>query len=602
MQEEKHHLKRNESSKLSDFLSRDARKDCPANVHKAQVVIIGAGLAGLAAAQRLHESGIDNVIILDALDRVGGRVHTINHSDYLLELGAQWLHGADDNPLYQWLTSLGMLNDFQDASLGFQGIYCTSSDKAEICHRLVKKVLDVVCESKLALSKDESYLDHLLADQLPAATENGKQKPRKFKNASQVFRCHLDMRMEQDDELAKNKQLVYAIFEWFLRYETIENCCDSMDEVSIQSYTDWTDLGDGTLLNFKEGYRSLLQWFCQHFPCEKWLHLNKQVVNIELLKTIKDDRGDPVPHWTDSKAGKHDSPLLVRYKCTTNGQESLAKTMIVTCDHVIVTCSLGFLKKNMRTFFTPELPPVKQELIKSIGFGTVNKIVLQFEQPFWPQSSGIKLIWRDSDFVGPDSFPIWCRDILSFDTVRRQPNLLIGWVGGHGAKTMELERDEEISRICLKILNKFLPEQHQRPTRLLSCICSRWHSNPFICGSYSFQSMDSLGMNVDKLQEPLYNHSEDQTNSHQAHHAPSLRSKNYQLSSSVNKIPRVLFAGEATAGKLYSTTHGAIISGWREADRLTDYLLASKQSRSVQSISEASNNLVLAPRFKMALS
>lgn len=53
---------------------------------KAQVVVIGAGLAGLAAAQRLYKSGIRNVVVLEAQGRVGGRVHTINHSDYLLEL------------------------------------------------------------------------------------------------------------------------------------------------------------------------------------------------------------------------------------------------------------------------------------------------------------------------------------------------------------------------------------------------------------------------------------------------------------------------------------------------------------------------------------
>lgn len=549
--------------------------------HSAQVVIIGAGLAGLAAAQRLHESGVDDVIILEALDRVGGRVHTISHADYLLELGAQWLHGADDNPLYQWLTKLGMLDDFQDASLGFQGIFCTSLSKDEISPNLVKKVLDVVNESKLALFKDENYLQHL-CEASSRQPVNGiiskKSSPKQFKNASQVFKCHLDTRLEQDEELVRNKQLVYAIFEWFLRYETIENCCDNMEEVSIQSYTDWTDLGEGTLLNFKHGYRSLLSWFCKHFPSERWLLLNKQVLNVELMKMTQDDndadddRGN-VTRWTDSNGRKHEWPIVVKYK----GGGAIA------CNHVIVTSSLGFLKKNMQTFFTPELPANKQELIKSIGFGTVNKIVLQFERPFWNESSGgggIKLVWRDADFVGRHPFPIWCRDILAFDVVRRQPNLLIGWIGGMGAKLMEDQSDEIIGEVCLRILNKFLPKQHARPTRLEACICSRWHANPFIGGSYSFQSMDSLGMKVDKLHEPLYCQLEDQIKqqSHQSVMAPpppSLRSENLQSSSMVNRIPRILFAGEATAGKLYSTTHGAIISGWREADRLKGYLLAN---------------------------
>uniref|UniRef100_A0A6G1S8Y2 Spermine oxidase n=1 Tax=Aceria tosichella TaxID=561515 RepID=A0A6G1S8Y2_9ACAR len=333
----------------------------------AQVVIIGAGLAGLAAAQRLHESGVDDVIILDALDRVGGRVHTISHSDYLLELGAQWLHGADDNPLYQWLTSLGMLDDFQDASLGFQGIYCTN--RGELSSSLVKKVIDIVCESKLALSKDENYLQHLLCDNndnnninnsltttsnKPNPTTNSKQ----FKNAGQVFKCHLEMRLAQDDELARNKQLVEAIFEWFLRYETIENCCDNMDEVSIQSYTDWTDLGEGTLLNFKNGYRSLLQWFCRQFPHERWLYLNKQVQNVELMKSTI-SRDNSTPFWTDSSGQAHKWPVLVKYKsaagapCVAGLEEGFkakdCKT--IACNHVIVTSSLGFLKKNMQTFF-----------------------------------------------------------------------------------------------------------------------------------------------------------------------------------------------------------------------------------------------------------
>lgn len=53
---------------------------------KAQVVVVGAGLAGLAAAQRLRESGIEDVVILEAQERIGGRVHTIDHSDYVLEM------------------------------------------------------------------------------------------------------------------------------------------------------------------------------------------------------------------------------------------------------------------------------------------------------------------------------------------------------------------------------------------------------------------------------------------------------------------------------------------------------------------------------------
>jgi len=43
-----------------------------------QVVIIGAGISGLAAAQKLLQNGMENVVLLEARDRVGGRVHTIH--------------------------------------------------------------------------------------------------------------------------------------------------------------------------------------------------------------------------------------------------------------------------------------------------------------------------------------------------------------------------------------------------------------------------------------------------------------------------------------------------------------------------------------------
>ena len=484
---------------------------------RAQVVIIGSGLAGLAAAQRLSEAGIDDVIILEALDRIGGRVHTIKHRGYLLELGAQWLHGADDNPLYKWLTEMDMLDDFEDATFGFKGKFCTESG-GQLDEKLVNKVLDIVCDSKLALSKDKDYLSNLncfrkedsnssasLLDDNNNNNDNSVVNQNllfKSNSASQVFRRQLELATEQDPELDKQRQLVDSLFEWFLRYETIENCCDSMDEVSIQSYTDWTDLGDGTLVNFKNGYSSLLEWFCGRFPSKRWICFNKQVVSVECQAnrnaTQCADKNTIGLH-------QHQGPILIRYKSTAtatdigpnnennnnnNSDQDRADMETIECDHVIVTASLGFLKRNMDTFFVPPLPDLKRNLINSVGFGTVNKIILQFERPFWqPDCGGIKLVWtpRSEETTPGDSgevpFPAWVRDILAFDVVRRQPNLLIGWIGGQGAKMVEHEAEELIGRTCLQVLERFLPQDHERPSRLLACLCSRWNSNPFTCGS-----------------------------------------------------------------------------------------------------------------------
>ena len=56
------------------------------------VVVIGAGMAGLAAARVIAEAG-RRVIVLEAQDRVGGRIRTIRDGDTVIELGAEFVHG-----------------------------------------------------------------------------------------------------------------------------------------------------------------------------------------------------------------------------------------------------------------------------------------------------------------------------------------------------------------------------------------------------------------------------------------------------------------------------------------------------------------------------
>src|SRR5271165_241546 len=61
------------------------------------VAIIGAGAAGLGAAQALKEAGL-NIILLEARDRVGGRGHTVQAApDVIFDVGCGWLQSADKN-------------------------------------------------------------------------------------------------------------------------------------------------------------------------------------------------------------------------------------------------------------------------------------------------------------------------------------------------------------------------------------------------------------------------------------------------------------------------------------------------------------------------
>lgn len=62
------------------------------------VVVVGAGIAGLAAARRLVDEGV-RVTVLEARERIGGRVWTDMSLGVPVDLGASWIHGTDGNPI-----------------------------------------------------------------------------------------------------------------------------------------------------------------------------------------------------------------------------------------------------------------------------------------------------------------------------------------------------------------------------------------------------------------------------------------------------------------------------------------------------------------------
>ncbi|XP_074658297.1 uncharacterized protein LOC141911215 [Tubulanus polymorphus] len=68
--------------------------------HRAQVLILGAGAAGISAAKYLHDHGVKDFVIIDAENRIGGRVKASEFGGKIVELGANWVQGTDGNPLW----------------------------------------------------------------------------------------------------------------------------------------------------------------------------------------------------------------------------------------------------------------------------------------------------------------------------------------------------------------------------------------------------------------------------------------------------------------------------------------------------------------------
>lgn len=63
------------------------------------ILIIGAGIAGIACAKKLQENG-KKVIVLEAKSSIGGRINSKKIDSDIFDLGASWIHGIDDNPIW----------------------------------------------------------------------------------------------------------------------------------------------------------------------------------------------------------------------------------------------------------------------------------------------------------------------------------------------------------------------------------------------------------------------------------------------------------------------------------------------------------------------
>ena len=89
---------------------------------ECDVAIVGAGVAGLAAAAALDGSGL-RVVVLEASSRVGGRAHTTHPAGLggaMFDRGASWLHAADRNPLVPLAKAAGVALRDSEAERGWR--------------------------------------------------------------------------------------------------------------------------------------------------------------------------------------------------------------------------------------------------------------------------------------------------------------------------------------------------------------------------------------------------------------------------------------------------------------------------------------------------
>ncbi|KAG8198798.1 hypothetical protein JTE90_007102 [Oedothorax gibbosus] len=477
------------------------------------IVIVGAGIAGLACAFQLTKNNFNNISIFEAQDKIGGRVSTVDCDDHVLELGAQWIHGQN-NALYDFSNAHKLLPYLQKVVNEGKGLFCTS-DGEVVDDEVVEHVAKVVNAAKQKIDKG-NYDKKCIKSVKDFLTEE-------FNNHANGCCGKSNLCLER------------SIFDWFLRFEVVDNACDDLSDIAVQSFTEWDDCPDELYhITYEKGFESVLNALLSYVP-KSSLCLNMPIKSIKWNEHFIFENKNYENRTNDN------FPIILE-----------CENQSIYADSVIVTASAGFLKENVDSFFLPPLPHNKVEAINKIGFGTINKIYLVYENPFWnPKDRGFHLVWKNNGKGKCEQLCAknpWITGITGFDILDKDSNILLGWVGGKEAKLMESLKEENISDICTELLRIFLDNPNiPKPIRTLR---SNWYSNPYIRGSYSNRTPSYYEdeNTLQNLQAPLFCKF-------------ATKSKKFQW-------PILLLSGEATDECSFSSAHGAYNSGIRVAENV----------------------------------
>ncbi|KAA0714219.1 Spermine oxidase [Triplophysa tibetana] len=482
------------------------------------IVVVGAGVAGLAAAKRLKEYGFDDVTVLEASEKVGGRVAAATIGSACVDTGAQYIHGAtDENPVYCLLKNSGLLSQ-------------VSEDGSEKFYNNKRQEVDADVATRVYKIGEDILRYH--------GSSTGKSLGEHFAEKTKAV-----IDSSEDDEMKIRMQNVFALVG---KDMLIDIGASDLHSVSLDSWEYYTNMGED--LDVPGLMFRLVDMLLEDFPKERLL-MKREVSKIKWDGSFSAVKDVPAPPSDESLSAHTEAvsegnvrqyPVCIVCE---NGEEILT-------DHVIVTVSLGFLKAQALNLFSPSLPAEKMEVINKLCFGNIAKIFLEYEQAFWEDGVGtFSFIYEDDSPTSVSTNTTqWLKNIQLFSVLRpkeRFGNILIGWCPGDIADLIETMTEEDLSSAITEHLRMFFGKSDIPPPK--SVHSTKWGSNRFIKGSYTYLPVGVNGQVMDTLAQPLM-----------GSHRPTV---NLQ----------VMFAGEATMKSLYGTVHGALLSGHREADRLAKH-------------------------------
>ena len=383
---------------------------------RTDTIVIGAGAAGLAAARELHDAG-RSVVVLEARDRIGGRVWTsYDLAPHAVELGAEFVHG--ENVLtWQYLNRYGLHTNDQLTVLTVRGW----ADGRMIDH-------DEFIRSPAMRLAWGTYVAAARAG--AAATLLDAMRAWSAKQGIQP----------SDDEWRVWSHYVSQYF------------AADPDQLAAAGFGEATHAGDGERLMYRivEGYSSLFDALALGLD----VRLSTPVQRVE---------------W-----GREGVRVVA------GGQ-----TFEARC--AIVTLPLALLQAG-EVVFDPPLPADKQRAIAGLGSGNTAKIILRFDERFWPDDLTFLFTSHDSQLWWR---PGRCRD--------DEAPVLTAFVGGRDVASFRA-LGEDAPLAGMRHLEEMFGAKLK--SRLRDSRFVDWPADPYAGMSYSYVPPGGLGLR-DVLAAPV---------------------------------------------------------------------------------------------------
>lgn len=410
----------------------------------ANVIIVGAGIAGLCTARQLRCMGF-KVVILEGRARPGGRVRTKKMSGKTegggnvvgaADLGGSVLTGINGNPLGVLARQLGFpLHKVRDiCPLYLPDGKAVDKEIDSRVEAAFNKLLDRVCKLRQVMMEEVKCVDVSLGTALEA------------------FRKVLNVADDPQEKMLLNWHLA--------NLEYANASLLSNLSMAFWDQDDPYEMG-GDHCFIPGGNERFIRALAEDLP-------------IFYDRTVQSIR-----YGVDG--------VLVY----AGGQEFQA-------DMVLCTVPLGVLKRGSIEF-VPPLPHRKRDAIDRLGFGLLNKVAMLFPYNFWG---------GDIDTFGHLSEDPARRGefflFYSYSSVSGGP-LLVALVAGEAAIEFEkVSPVESVERVMDILRGIFYPKGVDVPDPV-QVVCTRWGQDRFSYGSYSYVGIGASGDDYDILAESIGN-------------------------------------------------------------------------------------------------